>query len=85
MQGNPFGVLFEKSARNIGASFEHKGFDSSVIQVCPLCLLCIYNASNTCSGSCEYDLLNGELLSLAHKSDALVICLNPPCSCCLVM
>ncbi|EIE25746.1 CDC45-like protein [Coccomyxa subellipsoidea C-169] len=32
-QGNPFGVLFEKSARNIGASFEHKGFDSSVIQI----------------------------------------------------
>ncbi|CAL8469810.1 g9352 [Coccomyxa elongata] len=33
VQGNPFGMLFEKSARNIGASFEHKGFDSSVIQL----------------------------------------------------
>jgi len=33
VQGNPFGVLFQKSADNIGASFEHKGFDSSVIQV----------------------------------------------------
>ncbi|KAK9915926.1 hypothetical protein WJX75_006090 [Coccomyxa subellipsoidea] len=33
LQGNPFGVLFEKSARNIGASFEHRGFDSSVIQI----------------------------------------------------
>ena len=33
LQGNQFGVFFERAAEKVGAAFRHTGFDSSVIQV----------------------------------------------------
>ena len=32
LQGNQFGVFFERAAEKVGAAFRHTGFDSSVIQ-----------------------------------------------------